>query len=171
MYVPVVASTMVKGRFQNFLSCLHVKDDMAANATKDRLWKLRPLVDHPNFNFVKLYDVKREQSIEESMVLFKDRSCLKQNCPMKPIKRGLKLWVRADSDGYISIFSMYQGKGTGTGGAHREDFGLGESVVIDLCQDILGRGHRVFFENFFYISASPVLSQEKIKLWDAEPSA
>ncbi|KAK3726473.1 hypothetical protein RRG08_005077 [Elysia crispata] len=27
--------------------------------------------------------------------------------PMKPIKRGFKLWVRADSNGYISKFSVY----------------------------------------------------------------
>ena len=34
--------------------------------------------------------------MNESMVLFKGRSSIKQYCPMKPIKRGYKLWVRAD---------------------------------------------------------------------------
>ena len=46
------------------------------------------------------------------MVLFKERSSLKQYNPMKPIKRGYKLWVRTDMDGYISKFDVYQGRNT-----------------------------------------------------------
>ncbi|KAK3691254.1 hypothetical protein RRG08_031518 [Elysia crispata] len=87
------------------------------------------------------------------MILFKGRSCLKQYCPMKPIKRGFKMWVRADSDGYMSRFEVYQGKGTGTG---REGFGLGESVVLNLCEDILGKGQKVFFDNYF--TSLPILA-------------
>ena len=44
------------------------------------------------------------------MILFKGRSSLKQCNPMKPIKRGYKIWAKADMDGYMSKFSMYQCK-------------------------------------------------------------
>ncbi|CAK1593089.1 unnamed protein product [Parnassius mnemosyne] len=37
------------------------------------------------------------QSIDESMTKFKGRSSLKQYMPMKPVKRGIKMWVRADA--------------------------------------------------------------------------
>ena len=144
--VPLIPSTMSKTRFEQFLSNLHVNDDRATHPTNDKLWKMRPLISLLNENFSKLYDVKREQSIDESMILFNGRSSLKQYCPVKPIKRGFKMWVRADSDGYISKFEVYQGKGTGAG---IEGFGLGESVVLNLCQDILGKGHKIFFDNFF----------------------
>ncbi|KAK3791503.1 hypothetical protein RRG08_055526 [Elysia crispata] len=152
--VPLMPSTMSKTRFEQFLSNLHVNDDADRNRpAHDKLWKLRPLLDSLNNNFIKFYDIKREQSIDESMILFKGRSCLKQYCPMKPIKRGFKMWVRADSDGYMSSFEVYQGKGTGTG---REGFGLGESVVLNLCEDILGKGQKVFFDNYF--TSLPILA-------------
>ena len=61
--------------------------------------------------------------------------------------------VRADSDGYMSRFEVYQGKGTET---EREGFGLGESVVLNLCEDILGKGHKVFFDNYF--TSLPILA-------------
>ena len=38
------------------------------------------------------------QSIDEPMTKFKGRSLLKQYVPLKPIKRGIKLWTRCDAD-------------------------------------------------------------------------
>lgn len=47
-------------------------------------------------------------SVDESMVLFEERSSINQYNPMKPIKRGYKIWRLADR--YISKFSVYQEK-------------------------------------------------------------
>ena len=38
-----------------------------------------------------------ENSIDEAMIKFKGRSSLKQYVSLKPIKRGIKAWVRADA--------------------------------------------------------------------------
>ena len=47
----------------------------------------------------------------EAMVKYKGRSSLKQYLPMKPIKRGFKVWVRANSsNGFISDLDVYTGK-------------------------------------------------------------
>ena len=62
-----------------------------------------------NNNYMQLYNVSRKVSIDESMILYKGRHSIKQYNPMKPMKRGYKLWVRADMDGYISKFDVYQG--------------------------------------------------------------
>jgi hypothetical protein len=105
-----------------------------------------------NNNYVKLYNLSRRQSIDESMILFKGRHSIKQYNPMKPIKRGYKLWVRADMDGYISKFEVYQGKATAASTADDLDgntFGLGEQVVQTKTQDLLNRNHEVYFDNFF----------------------
>ena len=57
------------------------------------------------------------------MVPYKGRSSLKQYMPKKPVKRGLKVWVRADSvTGYISRFQIYTGKKS-------TEKGLGARVV------------------------------------------
>ena len=59
---------------------------------------------------MKLYNVSRQVIIDESMVLFKGRSSLKQYNPMKPMKRGYKVWSMADVDVYFYKSEIYQGK-------------------------------------------------------------
>ena len=44
------------------------------------------------------------------MTIYKGRYSIKQHNPMKPIKPGYMLWVRADMDGYVSKFDVYQEK-------------------------------------------------------------
>jgi hypothetical protein len=45
------------------------------------------------------------------MVKFKGRYSLKQYQPLKPIKRGVKIWERCDSrTGYVYDFNIYSGK-------------------------------------------------------------
>ncbi len=71
---------------------------------------------------------------------------------MKPIKRGYKLWVRADMDGYISKFDVYQGKAAEeftVEGLDWSTFGLGEQVIQTMTQDLAGKNHEVYFDNFF----------------------
>ena len=47
----------------------------------------------------------RDLSVDEAMVKFKGRSSIKQYMPKKPIKRGFKIWMLADSDsGYVTNF-------------------------------------------------------------------
>lgn len=49
------------------------------------------------------------------MIEYKGKTSLKQYMPMKPIKRGIKMWCRADStNDYLSEFDIY------TGNHHKE---------------------------------------------------
>ena len=66
----------------------------------DKLYKLRPLINSLSGNFLKLYNASHYLSIDESMILFKGRHSIKQYNPKKPIKRGYKPWMIADTDGY-----------------------------------------------------------------------
>ena len=73
------------------------------------------------------------------MVPYKGRSSLKQYMPQKPVKRGFKVWVRADStNGYVSQFQVYTTSST--------EKGLGSRVVKDL---IHHSNHHVYCNNFF----------------------
>jgi len=63
---------------------------------------------------------------------------------LKPIKRGFKIWDRADSEnGYIDNFVVYMGK------SDHPATNLGYKVVTELCKDILWEGRQVFFDNCF----------------------
>ena len=51
---------------------------------------------------------------------------MKQYLPKKPIKRGFKVWVRAESStGYFSDFEVYTGKSTDAPSANESELGFG----------------------------------------------
>ena len=88
------------------------------------------LIESLNSRYVKLYNISKQVSIDESMILFQGITSLKQYNPIKPIKRGYKLLVRADMDGSISKFDVYQGWNTIPKYYNLSAcFGLGESVL------------------------------------------
>ena len=91
-----------------------------------------------------LYNPSKELAVDEAMIKFQGRSSLKQYMPQKPIKRGIKVWVLADSkNGYFSRFEIYTGK------IDHAERGLGARVVKDLSFDFQGKWHHLFFDNFF----------------------
>lgn len=85
------------------------------------------------------------QSIDEAMVKFKGRSALKQYLPLKPTKRGIKVWERCDSTtDYTYNFNIYCGKeGRNNSGT------LGERVVTKLCETIRNPSVTLCFDRFF----------------------
>lgn len=100
--VPIVGETMSRDRLDIVMSNIHVNNNhlMPVN-NKDKLYKLRPMIDTLNNRFDSVYWGSCELSVDESMILFKGRSSIKQYNPMKPIKRGYKLWCLGDQSGYI----------------------------------------------------------------------
>ena len=131
--VPLISDVMPRNHFLQILSNIHVNDNTAVpNGSTDRLYKLRPLINTMNNNFTKLYNVSRQVSIDESMIIFKGRSSMKQYNPMKPIKRGYKLWAMGDMDGYfLYTFEIYQEKNQERSRNILKYFGLSGSVVIN----------------------------------------
>ena len=65
--------------------------------------------------------------------------------PIKPIKRGIKVWARADANnGYILAFEVYTGRKGNT-----TEKGLGATVVKGLTEQLHGTYCHVFYDNFF----------------------
>ena len=80
---------------------------------------------------------------------------MKQYLPMKPVKRGFKVWVAADSsNGYFLDVQVYVGKES-----EAAEYGLGERVVLELTEQFRGKAHRVFCDNFSF----PTLFQELLR--------
>ena len=65
---------------------------MSTPLSSDRLWKVRPIISAILDACGANYRHHREQAIDEAMVGFKGRSCIKQYLPKKPIKRGFKIF-------------------------------------------------------------------------------
>jgi len=141
--VKIISDAMSWKRFDDILCFLHINNNNAKTTdNKDRLFKLRLLLDSINIRFMELYKVTREVSVDELMVLFKGRNSIKQYNLMKLIKRGYKIWCLADQHWYISKYSVYQGKEKVI--HNFVDFGLGERVVLNLTKPYCNKGMKVF---------------------------
>lgn len=110
-----------------------------------KIQKVKPILTYLSNISDKLFTPGRDIAIDEAMVKFKGRSSLKQYLPKKPVKRGFKIWMRADSDsGYVSKFEVYEGKKS-----NKVEKGLGGSVVMRLTEEIHKKYHHIYFDNFF----------------------
>ena len=126
----------------------------------DRLGKIRPVFNYLQEQFKQAYNPGQEIAVDEAMIKFQGRSSLKQYMPMKPIKRGIKIWVLEDSSkGYFSRLEVYTGKKGDT-----TEHCLGSKVVKELTEDFEQRWHSVFFDNFF-ISKSLLCELEEVGLY------
>lgn len=77
------------------------------------------------------------------MVKFKGCSSIKQYIPQKPIKRGYKIWSRAEQSGFLYQFNIYTGKEK-----EASEKNLGERVVKTLCEPLYSKNHVVYMDNF-----------------------
>ena len=146
-YSPI-ADRISRNRYREISRYLHFVDNstLASRGSPeyDRLGKIRPLLEQIQSRCATLYNPSKELAIDEAMIKFQGRSSLKQYMPQKPIKRGIKVWVLADSrNGYFSRLEIYTGKKEST------EHGLGSRVVKDLSSDLHGKWHHLYFDNFF----------------------
>ena len=143
-----IASRITRDRFREISRFFHFVDNSTLTPRgtpgHDRLGKVRPVITHLSQKFAQLYKPHRELAVDEAMIKFQGRSCLKQYLPLKPIKRGIKVWVLADShNGYFCKFDVYTGK---DGTAEK---GLGARVVKSLTSELKGKNHHIYFDNYF----------------------
>ena len=152
-YAPI-ADRIARNRFREITRYLHFTDNTRLPSRDkpgyDRLGKVRPVIEHYQQVFLEGFTPHCEQAIDEAMIPFQGRSTLKQYLPMKPVKRGIKVWVRADShNGYFCQFEVYTGKGT----TILPELGLGGSVVKQLTRTLAGKHPHIFCDNFFTSAA------------------
>lgn len=144
-----IASLMPVKRFLKILRFLHLNDNSTmpkrGSNDFDKLYKLRPLIDHLNEKCKTAFQTSRYLSVDESMIAFKGRSKIKQYMPKKPIKRGFKVWVIACAKtGFVRAFDIYTGKKDGDPTKL-----LGEKVVLSMCKGLEQKFYTVHFDNFF----------------------
>ena len=146
-YSPI-ADRISRDRYRDISRYIHFVDNSTlvprGSPGYDRLGKIRPFIEYLEEKFRVMYNPSRELAVDEAMIKFQGRSSLKQYLPKKPVKRGIKVWVLADSNnGYFSRLQVYTGKTSSA------EHGLGERVVKDLTEDFHGHWYQIYFDNFF----------------------
>ena len=139
-----------RNRFAKISQYLHLNDKRRelprGHANHDKLFKVRPLLDSVVEAIKSEYRPSKNVSIDEAMIPFKGRLSLKQYMPLKPVKRGIKVWECADSsNGFICDLEIYTGKQCNG----NPEQGLRHRVVGNLTRPLVGKNHHVFVDNFF----------------------
>ncbi|XP_048735577.2 piggyBac transposable element-derived protein 4-like [Ostrea edulis] len=111
----------------------------------DKLAHIRPILENVRQKLQSEYRLHKETSIDEAMIAYTGRLGFKQYVPLKPTKRGIKVWMRADpNNGYVNDLQVYTGKENNV-----PERGLGERIVKDLTRKVWGQNHHVYCDNYF----------------------
>ena len=97
--VSIVQNCMSRKRFEDIKRFLHVADNNEMDR-KDRMAKLRPLIQGLNTSLQQFGVFKNFLSIDEQMVPYYGNHGAKMFIKGKPIRFGFKLWCLCSSDGF-----------------------------------------------------------------------
>jgi hypothetical protein len=158
---PGITKRMGRNRFRAILSHLHLCDNskmpQRGEDGYDKLYKIRPLWDIVKGNMQSCYQPHQTIAVDETMILLKGRSTMKQYMPLKPVNRGYKVWCACDStNGMVYNVDMYTGA---VAGRVADEDGLGSYVVQKLMEPLFGKKYHVYMDNFF----SSVSLAEKLR--------
>ncbi|XP_035213744.1 piggyBac transposable element-derived protein 4-like [Stegodyphus dumicola] len=105
------SENMSRNRFLLLLRALHFakNPDQNTELPKDRLYKVRDMVNLFNAPVSEIYYPGREISLDESMVLWRGRLMFRQYIPNKRHKYGIKLYMIATPDRIVLKFMIYTG--------------------------------------------------------------
>ncbi|KFM83242.1 PiggyBac transposable element-derived protein 4, partial [Stegodyphus mimosarum] len=140
------AENMSRNRFLLLLRALHFAKIPEQNTEppKDRLYKIRNMINSFNSRVSQIYYPGRELSLDESMILWRGRLVFRQYIPNKRHKYGIKLYMVTTSHGMILKFMVYTGMLDDSGGK-----GHSQKVVMNLLDGMLDVGHSVFMDNYY----------------------
>ena len=146
-YAPI-ASRISRDRFFEVHRYLHFCDNSSlappGSPEYDKVGKIKPIINMLSTAFYEVFRPQKNLSVDEAMIPFKGHSSLKQYMPLKPIKRGIKVWGIADAvNGYVTAFEIYTGKKA------KVERNLGANVVKTLAMHYRNTYRHVYFDNFF----------------------
>lgn len=110
----------------------------------DRLYKVRPLIDYFNNKINSIYYPKKELSLDESMVLWREHLIFRQYIQNKRHKYGIKLYMLTEPAGLVLKFAVYTGVHDDIGGK-----GHAANVVLHLMDEKFKNGYSLYMDYFY----------------------
>ena len=160
-----IADIMSVNRFEKLRKFLHFNDNTmnvpANDKNHDKLFKVRPIIQSLLEKCRKIPQ-EEKQCIDEQILPTKSRTFLKQYCPKKPNKWGIKVWARCGVSGLVYDFEVYTGKSTEK--EEQPELLMGGNVVRRLCDTLPSNvNHKMYFDNYFSsLNLLRYLTKEKI---------
>ncbi|XP_069496512.1 piggyBac transposable element-derived protein 4-like [Ambystoma mexicanum] len=152
---PFFPAVMSRNRYLVLQRMLHFSDNSAAlprnDPNYDKLFKIRPFLEHFTRRFSGVYVPGQHISIEESLVLYQGRLLFKQYVPSKRAQHGIKVYVLCESNtGYAYSMRVYAGKYCNINPPGSPAYlGVREKIVWDLCSSLFNKGHHLYVDKFY----------------------
>ena len=159
---PFFGCYMTRMQFEAILSNLHLNDNTQTN--QDPLYKLRPMIDMVDRNFLHVYTPGKNLSVDEASCPFKGRLSFKMYNPRKPCHFHIRLYQVCEAEsGYCVGFEIF------TGNKNSEcirktkpldpDCTITTKLVLGLLEKnkLLDKGYHVYMDNYY---SSPELMDE-----------
>lgn len=151
---PIFSQSMKRNRFYIILRFFHFNNNQTyhdADEERDRLHKIRPLIDLLKNQCHNVYQPGMNLSVDESLVLYKGRLKFRQYIKINPARFGIKLYELCTSDRITLDFLFYCGKGMFNENDPYENMTSTERIPAVLMKNHTNKGH-VLYTNNFYIS-------------------
>jgi hypothetical protein len=139
LFTPFFPETLPLERLEALTRFMHFSDNSKQNEYQGspKLFKIYPVIQHLNNKFQNLYLPNQNIAIDESLTLWKGHLSFRQYTPLKAAK---------SSSGYVWSFLVYTGKDMDL----TNQFMTTETaIVVKLLENLLGRGHTVWMDNFY----------------------
>ena len=157
---PFFGTYMGRNTFQAILSNLQVLDSSLDSPRNHRLhdplYKVCPMLDMKDQNFVQSYKSARDLSFDEGCCPYKGRVIFCCYNLAKPAKWHLKLFEVSDTrTGYVIAFDVYMGKNKTQCALNADvldpDSTQTMKVILGLLKkgNLLGKGHHVYMDNYY----------------------
>ena len=146
---------MPRNRFQSMTEFLHFNDNSKYDIhdpTRDRLYKVRPLVEYLFGKFKAVYTPYKNLLIDEKLLLWKGRLRFKQYIPKKISRFGKKMFSLCEVSGYLWNSFVYLGKEAIMSNEEQEyikKLGKSGAVVPKLMADLYGKGYHLYVDNSY----------------------
>lgn len=163
----MVYNCMRRNRFKTIMRFLHFAENTQID-TKDKLWKLRPVVNILKRKYQENYVPTANLNYDESMIEYFGKHGCKQFIRGKPIRFGFKNWCLNTPNGYLLDFEIYQGRSVNENSKYDKLVGKAASplmkMIDDMPQSVQSLPMRFYFDNLF--TSFELLSELKRRGFD-----
>ena len=139
---------MSRGRCQQILRFLQFDNAQSRrhHRSPDKQQPIKKMFETWDSYLRDSYTCRRNMTVHEQLVCFRERCSFKQYIPSKPSKRGIKLWTICDSTcSYTRKILVYIRKDAGLARKTKR----GTRIVLDLAEDIDNFCRNITCDNFF----------------------
>lgn len=135
-----------RNRFESLRNNLHITDINKDRDEKDKLWKVRPIINSFEKRCEEL-ETEENCCLDETIIPFKGQLAIKQYIRGKPNPWGVKVYNLCGESGIIYRSIVYQGSTTLP---EQKQFSVTTQLVLHLAERLPGNhGYKLYFDNFF----------------------